>query len=328
MASSPILNVRVTNLKSYYDSTCALDIPDLAVSGNIICIIGHNGSGKSTFLKTALNLHDQHKGMISMTYTHKESSVALIPEKHLSFSPENGAIFSDISVEAYLRMWSEVKRRNRKYYLQEGMYYIEKLELTHLLKKLGRELSKGERRRVQTAAGFFCDPLCCLFDEPFDGLDIVQATNFAELLKSECHNRVFLISSHRLGIVERIASKLIVLSHGRVIANGTTEEACITLAKRSITITLPEAFVPSLDSILEEFETRLKTQFTELCSIAKYGNAIVVTGQEVAIENLKNLWSTMGITGIPLIGEPIMSESTPSLTEAMTYHLINSKSQR
>src|SRR5688572_9474761 len=88
------------HLKVAYDRTIALDIPQLRVTGKIIAIIGHNGSGKSTLLKTLLQLLVPRTGSITAGWAGPGDPIQLVPERHMAFSPENGAVFEDVSVES------------------------------------------------------------------------------------------------------------------------------------------------------------------------------------------------------------------------------------
>lgn len=225
----PEINIRAANLKVQYAQNIALDINALELRGNIIAIIGQNGSGKSTLIKTILNLLYPKTGQLALIL--QNDSQLLIPQKDMAFSPETGAIFSDISVEEYLQLWSRLKHKNKDHFKKEGKKYLELFEIAPFLKKLGRELSKGQRRRVQIVAGFICQPKLFLFDEPFDGLDITQTNNLVEILQQESKNMSLIISSHRMEIVERLADQVIVLNHGHLVTAGSIAKVSVDLCK-------------------------------------------------------------------------------------------------
>jgi ABC-2 type transport system ATP-binding protein len=164
-----------------------------------------------------------------VSFTKRDGSV-LKPERDMSFCPENGAIFADISVERYLECWCRITRDDARYYRTAGSKYVELLSIPELLRKKGRELSKGQRRRVQTALGFMGDPSLFLFDEPFDGLDVQRTNDLMEIIEQERGKRSFMISSHRMDVMERIADKVIVLQHGEIACSGTVSEVCTSLA--------------------------------------------------------------------------------------------------
>jgi len=224
------VSIRAHNLVVRYSDLVALNIPRLDLSGRVIALLGHNGAGKSTLLKTVLGLLEPLSGEVALL---KSDGTPLRPERDMAFCPENGAIFADISVERYLRCWCRITRGDARYYQGPGSKYVELLSISELLAKKGRELSKGQRRRVQTALGFMGDPSLFLFDEPFDGLDVQRTNDLMEIVEQERDNRSFFISSHRMDVMERIADVVVVLQHGQVACSGTVAEVCRTLAGAS-----------------------------------------------------------------------------------------------
>ncbi len=298
------------NLRVNYGKFCALEIDRLRLSGRIIGVIGHNGSGKSTLIKTILQLLMPRRGSVETFWTHAETRTALIPEQHMAFSPENGAIFEDMPVESYIKLWCRIKHNNGNFYKQAGSRYLEKLNLTPLLPKLGRELSKGQRRRVQVAVGFMIKPRLFLFDEPFDGLDIVQSNELTNVMLEESNSMSMIVSSHRMEVIERLADIVIVLHEGRVFASGAVDEVCRTLGGTSILIseTLNQPLSP------EKLLDIMKREFLS-CLINQIGNQLLITGDGLTIEALQEFFLRQHLQGLRI------NEARPSLVDAMRYHL-------
>lgn len=232
---NPRVTIRVNQLKVAYADLQALNIDSLEIVGGVFALLGHNGAGKSTLIKTMLGLLDPQKGTGTISDSNGER---FIPERDMAFCPENGAVFADISVEEYLKLWCRIKHGDSRYYQSTGSVYVERLTIAPLLHKRGRELSKGQRRRVQTALGFMSDPKLFLFDEPFDGLDVQRTNELMEIVEDERSRRAFLISSHRMDVMERISDSVIVLEGGGLRSSGTVAEVCVSLAghhERSLT---------------------------------------------------------------------------------------------
>ena len=306
--TKPTATIRMANLVVEYDSLFSLKCKRLAVSGNVISIIGHNGAGKSTLLKSILDLLPIKHGRITALMNHSGAAFKLYPEQHMAFCPESGAVFSDISVENYIKLWCRIRHRNARYYREEGAYYIELLNLQPLLKKLGRELSKGQRRRVQTAIGFIMQPELFLLDEPFDGLDVQKTHELSEIIESHSSKMAFILSSHRMDVIERLSDSVIVLDQGSIFAKGDVKKVSSQLAGRSISITISSAPEKILPPLKERFPGML---------INHISNQIIITGQgsEPNPQSLREILWTCGIQNYDL------EESSPTLVDAMNYHL-------
>ena len=82
---------------------------------------------------------------------------------------------------------------------------------------------------MQTALGFMGEPSLFLFDEPFDGLDVQRTSDLMEIVEQERDRRSFIISSHRMDVMERLADTVIVLQHGEVACSGAVPEVCSVL---------------------------------------------------------------------------------------------------
>ena len=306
--SNPRCLLETQNFEAYYNTRFSLNMPALSIKGNVIAILGHNGAGKSTLIKAILGLLPVTKGKISTAVLgdNLEQVKVLKPEADMAFCPENGSVFSDISVESYVKLWCRLKHDDAEYYKKEGQYYCDLLNLNPLLPKLGRELSKGQRRRVQTAIGFLTKPRLFLFDEPFEGLDVEKSHALAEIINDHKKRMYFIISSHRMDVIERLADSLIVLHEGQIVSTGSVNEVSKELAGQSIRIHHP----PTADKVYAAFR---ENQANSL--VTKIGNDIVVTGKHV---NEAFISALLSQTSTPF--ESIDS-SSPNLIDAMNYHL-------
>jgi ABC-2 type transport system ATP-binding protein len=296
----------VRNFRAEYEDFIALEIKRAKIEGNIIAIVGHNGAGKSTLIKSILDLMVPAAGTLHTDFIDERGKQHITPARDMAFCPENGSVFADITVENYVKLWCRIKHRDAKYYRKEGSQYVDLLNLNPLLPKIGRELSKGQRRRVQTAIGFLCEPKFFLFDEPFDGLDVQKTTELSEIIETNSSRMSFLVSSHRMDVVERLADVVVVLSEGKIATYGPVEQVCKDLCRQSIVVS-------NLSAPSEIFEL-LKRTFPDYL-INHVGNQIRLTGDNLEPGAVKAFLKSHDTNGFH------MDLTDPGLVDAMNYHL-------
>lgn len=304
----PRTKIELKELLVTYDNQTALVAKDNCFEGNVIALIGHNGAGKSTLIKSILGLLQPKAGSISVSYQHNEDShfIQIAPEVNMAFCPESGAVFSDISVESYIKLWCRLKKGNSKFYMNEGAMYLEALDIPVLLKKLGRELSKGQKRRVQTAIGFLIEPKLFLIDEPFDGLDVQKTHELVTLIHENAKKTTFVISSHRMDVMERVSDYVIVLKNGGVISCGGVEEVCLQLGEITYYVDAHE----NAEDLQQIFETAFRDQV-----VNRVGGYVTITGKGLKPEIIMKASKDLNIDATKI------SHMPPSLVDAMTYHL-------
>ena len=297
------------NLQVAYNMVLALNTASFEARGRIIGVIGHNGSGKSTLLKSILQLLEPRQGSLNVHWSAPGETRLLLPDRDMAFSPENGAIFEDLPVESYIKLWCRIKRNDSRYYRRAGSVYLEKLNIAPLLHKPGRELSKGQKRRVQAAVGFLSGPRLFLFDEPFDGLDIVQSNELANIMIDEAPKMGIILSSHRMELIERLADYVIVLKDGQVFASGGVEEVCSFLGGQS-------AVIDGLhnEQVWPDLIPLLKREFYS-CLVYQIGSQLLITGPNLSLDALRLFLLKQRLQ------DATVHSARPSLVDAMQHHL-------
>lgn len=301
----PRVTISTNDLEVSYKNQVALNLGNQTISGNIHALVGHNGAGKSTLLKTILGLIIPSKGSISMEYCDTiEKHQILIPEKHIAYCPENGSVCSDIPVQQYIELWCRLKQNDPNHYQTEANQRIlDHLDVKNLMKKLGRELSKGQRRAVQTAIGFLTSPKLFLIDEPFDGLDVQRTNLLAKLIKENNDKMTFIISSHRMDVMERLADSVIVLNQGSLITNGSAEQVAQSLSGATYIIETNQHH----NNIHKELVSRWPDSV-----VNSFGDYMTITGSGIEQANINE--AIQGLSGN-------IKKVSPTLVDAMTFHL-------
>jgi len=215
--------IEIQNLTKLYKNNRGIRNISLTVEkGDILGLLGPNGSGKTTVMKSILGLI-HGTGDIRVFGMDLNENFENIMQKTGALI-EAPAIYKDLSAYQNLKMHTAV-------YPNIGDNEINKiLELVHLLPykddKAGK-FSLGMKQRLGIAMAFVTSPELIILDEPVNGLDIEGVVEVREIIKkmSDEKGTTFLISSHMASEIEKTCNKVCVIYEGELIASATTEEA-------------------------------------------------------------------------------------------------------
>jgi ABC-2 type transport system ATP-binding protein len=202
--------------------TAVDDFSFTAAGGEIIGLIGPNGAGKTTTLRTLAGILRPTSGRVAID-GHDIVTDSIAAKRQLAFMPDEPHLFEYLTVEEHLRLVA------RLYTVEDfdrrARALIEELELTGKERSLPGELSRGMRQKVVIACGLVRDATTLLFDEPLTGLDPVGIHRMRETIVARGRaGACVLVSSHLLHMVEEICTRVIIMDHGRKVADGTVAE--------------------------------------------------------------------------------------------------------
>jgi ABC-2 type transport system ATP-binding protein len=191
-------------------------------AGEIVGLIGPNGAGKTTTLRALAGILRPTTGRVSID-GHDLVADPLEAKRRLAFMPDEPHLFEYLTVTEHLRLVArlygvaDIERR--------AAALLEELELQGKERSLPGELSRGMRQKVVIACGLVRDATTLLFDEPLTGLDPLGIRRMRETIVARGRaGAAILLSSHLLHLVEEICTRVIIMDHGRKIADGTVEE--------------------------------------------------------------------------------------------------------
>ncbi|MDO5657137.1 MAG: ABC transporter ATP-binding protein [Paracoccus sp. (in: a-proteobacteria)] len=201
--------------KRFGDFTALNDVALAVQPGQRVALLGHNGAGKSTLMKIVLGLIPFDGGEVSVMGSGPGSAEA---RARVAYLPENVAFHPALSglemVRYYLRLRGQP--------VSEAPGLLERVGLGHAMKRRIGTYSKGMRQRVGLAQALIGRPGLLVLDEPTSGLDPVSRRSFYELLDGlAAEGAGILLSSHALTEVEARTDRIVILSQGRRVAEGT-----------------------------------------------------------------------------------------------------------
>ena len=223
--TKPLPIIEVLNIKKRYGLIQALKGISFSVGkGEIVGFLGPNGAGKSTTLKILSGLIPADSGeakVCGVDLAEEEGEV----RNHIGFLPENNPLPEDLRVIEYLNFRAMLKglKGSRKRDRIRIVLDVCDLERKVSERKIGN-LSKGYRQRVGIADALLSEPRLVILDEPTIGLDPRQSAITRKMMERLRGEVTFLLSSHILSEVEACCDRMIILSHGQIVAEGTLHE--------------------------------------------------------------------------------------------------------
>ena len=201
--------------------------------GEVTALVGHNGAGKSTMMKTIMGMYEYTKGDIMINETYHQHKSFITFKQLVSYLPEEPLLLTELTVMQHFQLYGKSYQiaENKLHDLIEE--YTVGFDLQGKLDEYPEALSKGMRQKVQTICSFLPDTPLLLIDEPFMGLDIFAVDYFEALLKRKMEQGTsILITTHQLDRMKDFASSFILLQHG-VIKNKGPIEAFETITRTS-----------------------------------------------------------------------------------------------
>lgn len=217
------MSIKIDSLSKYYGKQEVLKKISFEIKENeIVGFIGPNGAGKTTTMKIICGLIPPSGGTVEING--QPISKNLTDNKKLiGYLPENNPVYADMYIKEYLAFIVDIYNLsgNRNALIDA---IIDKTGLNRENHKKIGELSKGYRQRIGLAQAMIHDPEILILDEPTTGLDPNQIIEIRNLIAEAGKKKTIILSTHIMQEVEAICDRIIIISKGKIVANGTRDE--------------------------------------------------------------------------------------------------------
>jgi len=222
------MELQVFNISKSFSKKIIVNEINLSMnSGETLGLLGPNGAGKTTLFYLIAGLVKPDKGQILINKIDvTEDDISIRSKKGLTYLPQESSIFKNLTVKDNILAALENREDlNKSTIHSELSKLLDELSLLKLQSNKGATLSGGERRRVEIARALAMQPHFLLLDEPFAGIDPIAVAELKNLIaKLNSKDIGVLISDHNVRETMQICKKVIILSEGKIIAEGTPNE--------------------------------------------------------------------------------------------------------
>jgi len=214
--SAPAIEIR--GLRKEYGDTIAVDGLDLVVPrGSTYALLGPNGSGKTTTIRTLLRIQEPDAGEVLVLGEEPGPAV----RDRIGYLPEERGLYPRMKVRDVLTFLSELKGMPPKVSRPRIHAWLERVGLADRADDLVQGLSKGMQQKLQFIAAVVHEPELVILDEPFSGLDPLNQQALREIVAEiRRAERTILFSTHIIEHAERLCDHVCILSRGRAVVDG------------------------------------------------------------------------------------------------------------
>jgi ABC-2 type transport system ATP-binding protein len=248
--------LQARQLTKRYGGLLALDRVSFELNrGEIVGYLGPNGSGKSTTVNLVVGLLEPSAGSISLDGL-SLSTDAVAYKRKIGYVPEEPYLYTHLTAAEYLTLVGRLRGIGERALEAKISRLLHLLQLDDSRYRTMSAYSKGMRQRVLLAAALLHDPELLVLDEPFSGLDVNAGLLFRALLHLlAARGKMILFSTHRFDMVEKICSRVVILSAGRLVAeepvNGLDRRGGRSLEDVFIRVTEQPDYTPIAEQILD-----------------------------------------------------------------------------
>lgn len=206
--------------KSFGDNHVLKGISFCAESSKALGLLGRNGAGKTTSIRILMGVFSQDSGEVLL-------DGKPIDRKNIRFGylPEERGLYPKRVIAEQLEYFGLLKGLSKSDAKDSAKRWLERLGMTEYANKKLDTLSKGNQQKIQLAAALIADPDIVVLDEPFSGLDPVNAMLLKDVIKDIiADGKIVLFSSHQMNYIEEFCDDIAVLNGGEIVLSGNLRD--------------------------------------------------------------------------------------------------------
>lgn len=265
--------LEVKNLTKRFGEMTAVDNVHFTIpKGKILGLIGQNGAGKTTTFRLILNLLHPDQGEVLWENETLRKSVY----NQVGYLPEERGLYPKISIEKQLLYFGQLRGKKKSEIAPHIDEWMDRFQVKGKKTDKVKTLSKGNQQKVQLISTLIHDPKLIILDEPFSGLDPVNADLLEEgIMEAKDRGASIIFSSHNMNNVEELCDRLVMLKDGKMVLNGKVQEIREQFGRTRLYLETPisEIELREMPGVLSVQDTGYQTYRLDLAS-EEYGREI------------------------------------------------------
>ena len=238
----------IDNVTKRYGELVAVDrVSFEAQPGRILGLLGPNGAGKTSTIRMIAYITIPDEGEIRFD----GHLVGPQSQEQMGYLPEERGLYKKLKVGEQLRYFAELKGLPRAEAAPRIRYWLDRFDLSDWAGKKTQELSKGMQQKLQFIATILPAPRLLILDEPFSGLDPINAELLRDIiLELKDDGRTILFASHRMEQVEQLCDDICLISEGQILVNGPLREVKRSFGRDAVVLEFDgdDAFLDALEA--------------------------------------------------------------------------------
>ena len=215
------MRLTAENITKSFGAKQVLKGIDLGVeSGRALGLLGRNGAGKTTMIRIIMQVFPADNGRVLLDGKPLDTN-----QIKIGYLPEERGLYPKKVILEQLLYFAALRSVSARQAKKDALRLLDRLGMGEYANKKLDTLSKGNQQKIQLIATLICDPQIVILDEPFSGLDPVNAMLLEDLVK-ECiqQGKIVFFSSHQMNYVEEFCNEIAILNQGKIVLSGNIRE--------------------------------------------------------------------------------------------------------
>lgn len=206
--------------KSFGEKVVLKGISFFAHSGEAFGLLGRNGAGKTTTIRILMDVFPAEKGNVLI-----DDAPINYNKIKIGYLPEERGLYPKKKIIDQLVYFAQLHGMKSKEAVKAADYWLDRLDMTQYRNKRLDTLSKGNQQKIQLITALAHNPEIVILDEPFSGLDPVNAMLLKDVVKEEiAKGKIVLFSSHQMSYIEEFCSNIAIINQGEIVLKGNLHD--------------------------------------------------------------------------------------------------------